>query len=228
MTIDTILAGSPALVRYEESLFHKTWQRPALTQRDRSIVTIAALITRGRTSSLDFYTRYALDHGVLASEISEIITHLAFYAGWCNGTEAANVVGAVFVERGITVDQLPSPTPELMPLDQAAEDKRAATVDQMVGPVSPGLVEDTGAILFRDLWLRPDLAARDRSMITVAALITNGQFAQIGFHLGRALDNGLTQPEASEIVSHLAYYAGWPNAFSAVPVVKGVFESRNQ
>ena len=63
-------------------------------------------------------------------------------------------------------------------------------------------------------------------MITVAALIASGQFAQITFHLGKAMDNGLTKTEASEIISHLAYYSGWPSAFSAVPVFKGVFEAR--
>ncbi|MFM0158582.1 carboxymuconolactone decarboxylase family protein [Paraburkholderia sediminicola] len=113
-----------------------------------------------------------------------------------------------------------------MPLDQVAEDSRARTVEQIVGAISPSLVEDTGAVLFRDLWLRPDLAPRDRSMATIAALITSGQSAQIGYHLGRAMDNGLTRDEASEVVSHLAYYAGWPNAFSAVPVIKTVFDGR--
>jgi 4-carboxymuconolactone decarboxylase len=97
-----------------------------------------------------------------------------------------------------------------------------------VGPVSAGVVEDTGTVLFRDLWMRPDLAPQDRSIVTVAALIASGQFAQITFHLGKAMDNSLTQDEASEIVSHLAYYAGWPNAMWAVPFFKGVFESRKK
>ncbi|MFM0616355.1 carboxymuconolactone decarboxylase family protein [Paraburkholderia nemoris] len=227
MDIKDVSAGSPALARYEEeALFQGAWQRPALSQRDRSIVTLAALITRGQTDALVFYTRYALDHGVTPREISEIATHLAFYSGWCNGTAAAITVGTVFAERGIAADQLPPASPNLLSLDQAAEEQRALTVEQMVGPIAPGLVEDTGAVLFRDLWLRPDLAPRDRSIVTVAALITSGQFVQIGFHLGRAMDNGLTRMEASEMVSHLAYYAGWPNAFSAVPVVKSVFETR--
>lgn len=150
------------------------------------------------------------------------------YAGWCNGTAAAIAVGTVFAERGFGADQLPPASPDLLPLDQAMEDDRARTVEQTVRPISPGLVEDTGAVLFRDLWLRPDLSPRDRSMVTVAALVTSGQFAQISHHPGRAMDNGLTRTEASEMVSHLAYYAGWPNAFSAVPVVKAVFESRAQ
>jgi len=75
-------------------------------------------------------------------------------------------------------------------------------------------------------WLRPDLAPRDRSLATVSALIASGQVAQITYHLNRAMDNGLTQTQAAEVVTHLAFYAGWPNAFSALPVAKDVFEKR--
>jgi 4-carboxymuconolactone decarboxylase len=81
-------------------------------------------------------------------------------------------------------------------------------------------------VLFRDLWLRPDLAPRDRSLVTISALIASGQVAQLGGHLTRAMDNGLTQPQASEVLTHLAFYAGWPNVFSALPVAKDVFEKR--
>ena len=97
---------------------------------------------------------------------------------------------------------------------------------EQFGAVAPGLVEYTTDYLFRDLWLRPDLAPRDRSLITVAALIASGQVAQITFHLNRAMDSGLTQEEAGEVITHLAFYAGWPNAFSAVPVAKDVFDKR--
>ncbi|MNN80549.1 Carboxymuconolactone decarboxylase family protein [compost metagenome] len=86
----------------------------------------------------------------------------------------------------------------------------------------------TGDALFHDLWLRPDLAPRDRSLITVSALIANGQVAQVTYHLNRAMDNGLTQPEAAEMLTQLAFYAGWPNVFSAVPVVKDVFANRHE
>ena len=84
----------------------------------------------------------------------------------------------------------------------------------------------TTDLLFKDLWLRPDLAPRDRSLVTVSALISAGQVAQIPFHLNRAMDNGLTKEQASEVLTHLAFYAGWPNVFSALPVAKSVFEGR--
>jgi 4-carboxymuconolactone decarboxylase len=97
-----------------------------------------------------------------------------------------------------------------------------------IGQISPGLVQNTTDLLFRELWLRPVLAPRNRSMVTVSSLIASGQVAQIPYHLNRAMDNGLTQAQASEILTHLAFYAGWPNAFSALPVVKEVFEKRQK
>ena len=88
------------------------------------------------------------------------------------------------------------------------------------------MVDATEQLLFRDLWLRPALAPRDRSMVTVAALVAGGHTEQITFHLNRAMDNGLTKSEASALLHHLAFYAGWPNIFSAMPVAKDVFQSR--
>jgi 4-carboxymuconolactone decarboxylase len=106
--------------------------------------------------------------------------------------------------------------------------KRATMVEEQFGKISPGLVEYTMDVLFRDLWLRPDLGPRDRSLVTVSALLASGQVAQLTAHLNRAMDNGLTREQAGEIVTHLAFYAGWPNAFSAVSVVKDVLEKRPQ
>ena len=95
-----------------------------------------------------------------------------------------------------------------------------------LAPVAPGVVQYTSDPLFHDLWLRPALAPRDRSLVTVSALVALGQVAQLAAHLNRAMDNGLTQAEASETLTHLLFYAGWPNVFSAVPVAKDVFEKR--
>jgi 4-carboxymuconolactone decarboxylase len=204
----------------------KLWRRPDLSPRDRSLVTLSVLIARNQAAEMPFYVNLALDDGVTPGEVSEVITHLAFYAGWANAMAAVAVVKDVFARRGIGVDQLPPASPELLPLDEAAEAQRAARVGQQVGPVAPGLDQFTTDILFRDLWLRPGLAPRDRSLVTVSALIAAGQVAQVPYHLNRAMDNGLTRAQAAEAVTHLAFYAGWPNAMSAVPVVKDVFEKR--
>src|SRR6516225_5419600 len=217
---------APALEKYAQGPLADLWKRPGLTPLDRSIVTVAALIARNQTIEMSHYFNLALDNGVKPREISEIITHLAFYSGWANAMSAAAVARDVFAQRKIGTDQLPPASPKLSPLDKDAEEKRATAVGQQFGKVAPGLVQNTTDVLFRDLWLRPDLAPRDRSLVTVSALIASGQVAQITYHLNRAMDNGLTPEEAGEVVTHLAYYAGWPNAFSAVSVVKDVIEKR--
>lgn len=219
---------APALEKYAQGPLTELWKRPGLTPGNRSIVTIAALIARNQAVEMGYYMDLALENGVKPREISEIITHLAFYSGWANAASAVAVAKGVFASRRIGADQLPAASPALLPLNQDAETKRAAGVEQQFGKVAPGIVQYTTDVLFRDLWLRPDLAPRDRSLVTVSALIACGQVAQIPYHLNRAMDNGLTQAQAAEVITHLAFYAGWPNAFSALPVAKEVFERRPQ
>lgn len=217
---------APALDKYVQGPIAELWKRPELSPRDRSIVTIAALIARNQTIEMPHYFNLGLDNGVQPREISEIITHLAFYSGWATAQSAVAAAKDVFAQRKIGTDQISLASPALLPLNKEAEAKRATNVQQQFGEVAPGIVQYTTDVLFRDLWLRPDLTPRDRSLVTVSALIASGQVAQVTYHLNRAIDNGLTQEQAGEVVTHLAFYAGWPNAFSALPVVKDVFEKR--
>ncbi len=229
LTYDDVRAVSPALEYYTKgALLDGLWKRPDLSPRDRSVITVSALIARMQTIEMPFHFALALDNGVKACELSEIITHLAFYAGWANAMSAVAVAKNIFHQRGIGLDQLPPAKDKLLPLNKEAETQRATQVNNNFGDVSPGLVQNTTDLLFRDLWLRPALAPRDRSLVTVSSLIASGQVAQITYHLNRAMDNGLTKEQASEVVTHLAFYAGWPNAFSALPIVKEVFEKRNK
>ncbi|BBK31557.1 4-carboxymuconolactone decarboxylase [Stella humosa] len=221
-----ISAVSPALEKYRQRLFGEVWQRPDLSPRDRSVVTVAVLIARNQPVEMPHHFALALDHGVTPAELSEIITHLAFYSGWGNAMTAVAAASDLFARRGIGADQLPPASPPLLPIDAAGEADRATRVQQSAGPVSPGLVQYTGDILFKDLWLRPGLAPRDRSLVTVSSLIALGQVAQMPFHLNRAMDNGLTKAQAAEVIAHIAFHAGWPNAFSAVPIAREVFERR--
>jgi 4-carboxymuconolactone decarboxylase len=226
-TLTDIRTVAPALEKYAQGPIAELWKRPGLSQRDRSIVTLAALIARNQTIEMPYYMNLALDNGAKPREISEMITHLAFYSGWANAISAIAVAKDVS-QRNIGADQPPPASPAPLPLDKDAEAKRSAAVQQSFGNVAPGLVQYTTDVLFRDLWLRPDLAPRDRSLVTVSALIASGQVAQITYHLNRAMDNGLTKEQAGEVVTHLAFYAGWPNAFSALPVVKDVIEKRTE
>ena len=218
---------APALDKYtQERLFGEVWKRPGLSPRDRSVVTLAVLVARNQTIELPRYLNLALDNGVKPAEISELITHLAFYSGMGNAMSAVAVTKDVFAKLGVRSDQLAQVSPKLLPLNEAWEAERKTRVGQQFGNVAPGVVQYTTDILFRDLWLRPDLAPRDRSLVTISSLIALGQGAQLTTHLNLAMDNGLTQAEASEALTHLAFYAGWPNVFSALPVAKDVFEKR--
>jgi 4-carboxymuconolactone decarboxylase len=229
LTYDDVRSVSPALEHYtKEALLGGLWKRAELSPRDRSIVTVAAIIARIQMYEMPVHFALALDNGVKPAELSEIITHLAFYAGWGNAMAAVSVAKDVFRQRGIGVDQLPPVKDKPLSLNEEAEKQRATQVGNNFGAVSSGLVQNTTDLLFLDLWLRPALAPRDRSLVTVSTLIANGQTAQIPYHLNRAMDNGLTQEEAGEVLTHVAFYAGWPCAFSALPVVKDVFEKRQK
>jgi 4-carboxymuconolactone decarboxylase len=218
---------SPSFERYTtQTVLEGLWKRPQLSRRDRSIVTLSVLIARNQTVEMPFQFRLALDNGVTPTEISEMIAHLAFYSGWANATAASGIAHGVFDERDVTLDQVSSADVTLLPLNETLERQRATLVEENFGTVAPGVVEYTTNSLFRDLWLRPGLAPRDRSLVTVSALVANGQVAQIPYHLNRAMDNGLTKDEASETLTQLAFYAGWPNVFSAMPVFKEVFSKR--
>jgi 4-carboxymuconolactone decarboxylase len=218
---------APGLDKYtQDRLLGEVWKRPGLSPRDRSIVTVAALIGRNQTDALADHLKLALNHGVKPAELSEIITHLAFYSGWANAISAIAIAKDVFAERNIGPDQLPAASPALLPLNEAAEADRAKRVGEQFGTMFPGVVQYTTDVLFRDLWLRPDLAPRDRSLVTISALIANGQVAQLTGHIPIGMNNGLTQLEIAEAITHLAFYVGWPNLFSAMPVAKEVFEKR--
>ncbi len=93
----------------------------------------------------------------------------------------------------------------------------------MFGDFAPKLAELTDDMLFEDVWNRPELSARDRSLITVAVLTAGGNTGQLGHHLGRAVENGVTREELIEAITHVTLYAGWPRGMSAMGVAKQLF-----
>lgn len=99
---------------------------------------------------------------------------------------------------------------------------------KMFGDFAPKLVELTENVLFGDVWERPELSKRDRSLITVAALIAMNRTEQVRFHIERALDNGLTKDEIIETITHLAFYSGWPNSMNAILIAKEIVTKRGQ
>lgn len=224
-----VLEVTPQLYHYTTRLlFGEVWKREELAPRDRSLITLAALVASGQNAQLAGHIKLGLDNGMKPSEISALITHLAFYSGWPNAMSAADVARQVFSERQIPSEQIVPPPEEPLTLEPLAEARRRALVDANVGRVAPGLAHYTNDVLFADLWRQTDLTPRDRSLVTVAALIAQGQAAQLPFHLNRAMDNGLTRAQAAEVLTHLAFYVGWPKAMSAVPVLKEVLDTRDK
>jgi 4-carboxymuconolactone decarboxylase len=104
-------------------------------------------------------------------------------------------------------------------------DEEPSGAQQMFGDFAPALVSFTDDVLFGQVWERTELSPRDRSLITVAGLVTSGATEQLVHHLGRARDNGVTEHELVEAITHLAFYAGWPKAMSAMAVAKQLFHA---
>jgi 4-carboxymuconolactone decarboxylase len=98
---------------------------------------------------------------------------------------------------------------------------------RLMGDVAPKLAQLTDQVLYGDVWARPQLSPRDRSLATISALITMNRPDQLRSHLARARDNGLTEEEIAETITHLAFYAGWPSAVTAVTVAKEVFAPKS-
>ncbi|KAF1054343.1 MAG: hypothetical protein GAK43_00939 [Stenotrophomonas maltophilia] len=105
--------------------------------------------------------------------------------------------------------------------------ERTTTAHKAFGDIAPALADYTDRVLFDDVWQRPGLAPRDRSLVTVASLVARYQTNELPYHLGKALDNGLSREELIEAITHLAFYAGWPSASSALGVARRVFAERD-
>ena len=116
--------------------------------------------------------------------------------------------------------------PPLRAQEKAPAAPQSTRAQQLMGDVAPKLAELTDNVLFGDVWERPGLAKRDRSLVTVSALITLNRPDQLRSHLTLARQNGVTQEEIVEVITHLAFYAGWPNAVSAVGIAREVFQKK--
>lgn len=218
-------AAAPGLAGYtDEVLFGDVWVDPALSPRDRSVVTVSVLIATGKTAQLTGHLGRALDNGVTPAEIAGVVTHLAFYTGWPNAVSSLEVIDKVFTDRGVDRAVLHAPLAASLPVP-ASDAARTRTVAATIGPVAPKLAALTNDTLFGDLWRRPDLSPRDRSLVTIAALAANGDEAGLAFHLDLGLKNGLTRAQIGDALTHLAFYAGWPKATEGAAVAGAVFKN---
>jgi 4-carboxymuconolactone decarboxylase len=212
--------GSPYLGELRNSLVYgEIWERPQLSKRDRSLITVAVLQALVR-DELELHIPRGLDNGLTPEEISEIILHVTFYAGWPTGVQASLTAASVFEERGLSLGPLAqAPTVTNQPDAPAAASGAYAAV--------PRLGELRNSLLYGDIWERPQLSKRDRSLVTVAVTQALYATSELRTHIGRALDeNGVTPQEISEVILHLTFYAGWPKAVNAGRLAAEAFEAR--
>lgn len=209
--------ATPGLGWYTDNvLFGEIWENPALSKRDRSLVTVSTLVTRGYMAQLTGHFNRALNHGVSPTELAELITHLAFYAGWPVTMSAVGVMRQVFESRGLALDLVTQSTSEDQPLGQA-------TVAERAGPSGVTVDELARQVIHEDLWRRQELGLRDRSLVTIASLIAQGELGTLAQQVQAGLNHGLTREDLRAALAHQAFYAGWPRVQAAQVVVESVF-----
>jgi len=198
----------------DDVLFGDVWRRPELSPRDRSLVTISVLIATGKSAQLEGHLGRALNNGVTPIEASGVLAHLAIYSGWPNAVSALEVYEKVYTARNVDTAALRAVTPALPA--SASDASRARTVSEQFANIAPKFAQLTNDVVFDALWRRTDLSARDRSLVTIAALAGMGDDDQLDFYLRRGVESGLTREQITEALTHLAFYAGWPKASKAI------------
>lgn len=213
-------AVAPYLAELEQTLLYgDIWERPGLSKRDRSMITMAATQALYEPEEFGVSLRRALDEGLTQEEISEIVTQVALYAGWPTGSSASRVANEVYRERGLSYPD----AGEGVTLEIGLNGQRPGY------PAFPYLSALTRSLLYGEpdgVWSRPGLSPRDRSMVTVAVQQALYETQQLRGHIGRALDNGVTQRELEELITHVTFYAGWPTGSNAARVAAEVFAER--
>ena len=215
--ISSLYEGSPYLGELRNTLLYgELWERTELSKRDRSLITIAVLQALVR-DELRLHIPRGLDNGLSPEEITEIILHVTFYACWPTGVQASLLAAEAFSERGLSLEPLP----------RADQDVETVSYTSGAYAAVPRLGELRNSLLYGDIWERPLLSKRDRSLITVAVAQALYTTNQLRTHIGRALDeNEVTPQELSELILHVTFYAGWPAAVNAGSLAAEAYEER--
>ena len=196
-------------------LYGDIWERPGLSKRDRSMITIAVAQAQHGTGTMREHIGLALANGLTQEEIAEVITHATFYAGWPGAVIASTIAAEVFQARGLPPVEVGLPAPPVT---------ESQFPDDVFG-ASLYLGELMNKVLYDDVWERPGLSKRDRSMVTVSVLQAL-YYDQARGHISRALNNGVTPDELSELIVHVVFYAGWPSGVKAHGFLRDILESR--
>lgn len=216
------------------------WARDAISRRDRSVVVISTLTALGRETELRQHVAGGLNHGLSIGEVDEIMVQLGPYAGMPFALAGSVIVDAVVAEReGGETRKAPRAALEAKTNAQ----RRIDGLDVLVGLVGqPGLdpeaIEqsvldsqgDMGVLVmdyaFGDVWARPQLSRRDRSLVVISALTATNMKHELEIHLGAALNHGLTPTEIEEVMITMVAYGGFPRAIDGLILAKKVFGER--
>lgn len=220
-----------------DHVFGDIWSRPELSRRDRSLVAVAALACiGGAQAELQTHLGGALNHGVTVEELEELMLHLCGYAGYPRGIDGMRLAMVVFSEREDTERPLPRPGAE--PKDDrqricdGAEVIRGIMGWKVSEDAVAGIMEEQLGLLGRfglqhimgEIWARPQLGRRDRSLITLVALISLGKLAELRIHVPAALRHGMTRDEVDEVILQLTLYLGYPAAVEAKNMTREILE----
>ncbi len=213
------------------------WSRTQLTPRDRSLVVIAVLASMGSVDELAAHVEIGLNHGLSREEIDEIVLQVAAYAGYPMAMAASRVVDRTFC--GIDgIDR----QPPRGPADAKNDEQRRADATDVLRTLTGGraaaepdqalanIVETLGDVgklafdwAFGEVWARPQLARRDRSLIVVAILTWLGKDHELAFHIPAALNHGLSRDEVCEIMVQMCVYGGFPRAVEGMRAAHAAF-----
>jgi 4-carboxymuconolactone decarboxylase len=213
------------------------WDRPALERRDRSLMIIAVLAAQSRDEELVLHTGVGLRHGLIRTEIEEINLHVAAYAGFPAAMAASRRMDKAFCDVA-GVDRIEGREPaEHLGDDERL--RRAADVRSSLtgGRANPDPEADLAVMrehlgdvgdwamkwAFGEIWSRPQLSRRDRSLVVISILTALGQEAELAFHVPAGLAHGLTREEIEEIMTHLCLYAGFPRAVDGMRAARLAF-----
>lgn len=213
------------------------WSRPQLSRRDRSLLVISVLMAQGRDEELELHTEIGLRHGLTRIEVEEAMLHVAAYAGFPAAMAAVRHVDNVWNRLDGTERVEGRTTAEH--IDDAERDRRALDVRNTLSGGRAGTdpdadlallqehLGDVGLVAFRwafgEIWSRPHLSRRDRSLVVIAILGALGCEHELAFHVPGGLQHGLTRIEIEEIFVHLTGYAGFPRAVSGIRAARAAF-----
>ncbi|MBW2270980.1 MAG: carboxymuconolactone decarboxylase family protein [Deltaproteobacteria bacterium] len=215
------------------------WSRPGLGRRDRSLVAISFLTALGREKELHHHVAGGLNHGLSRDEIDEIMVQISAYAGVPFALAGARAAAQVFAERDGTEQRTTPPAPA----ELKDEEKRRAdgldVLSTLLGEVYLGAEATEAAIIeqqgdmgrlvmdfaFGDVWSRPQLSRRDRSLVVISVLTALAAALELEIHLRGALNHGVTPEEIEEVMIMMVFYGGFPRAIDGLLCARKVFSA---